>query len=83
MKRLLLALLALAAASAGADTLPKGTKFIEYLESSGTQWINTGFSPSNKNGLYDNVTGDFLAYYGSRTDFTAFIPPAGLLLLIK
>ena len=49
MKRLLLALLALAAASAGADTLPKGTKFIEYLESSGTQWINTGFSPSNAN----------------------------------
>ena len=32
-----------------AGTLPKGTKFVEYIESSGTQWINTGFSPTNKN----------------------------------
>lgn len=32
-----------------AGTLPKGTKFVEYIESSGTQWINTGFSPSNAN----------------------------------
>ena len=27
-----------------------------------------------KNGLYDNVTGNFYAYYGSGADFTAFIP---------
>ena len=49
MKRLLLALGALAAASAGADTLPKGFKFVEYIESSGTQWINTGWTPTNRN----------------------------------
>lgn len=52
MKRIpLLPLLALAAVSAGAETLPlpRYTKLVEYIESSGTQWINTGFSPTNKN----------------------------------
>ena len=54
MKRILpLALLAFAAASAGAETatlpLPRYTKLVEYIESSGTQYINTGFSPTNKN----------------------------------
>lgn len=49
MKRHLVLLLALAAASAGADTLPKGLKFVEYIESSGTQWINTGWTPTNRN----------------------------------
>lgn len=29
--------------------LPRHTKIVEYIESSGTQWINTGFSPTNKN----------------------------------
>ena len=41
--------LASAALTAGAVTLPKYTQFVEYIESSGTQWINTGFSPTNKN----------------------------------
>lgn len=41
--------LALSAHVVSAGTLPKGTKFVEYIESSGTQWINTGFSPSNTN----------------------------------
>lgn len=41
--------LALSAHDVSASTLPKGTKFVEYIESSGTQWINTGFSPSNAN----------------------------------
>ncbi len=35
-----------------------------------------------KNGLYDNVTGNFYAYYGSGADFTAFIPPPGSVILI-
>ena len=40
-----------AALTAGAETLPlpRYTKLVEYIESSGTQWINTGFSPTNKN----------------------------------
>lgn len=41
--------LALSAHVVSAGTLPKGTKFVEYIESSGTQWINTWFSPTNKN----------------------------------
>lgn len=49
MKRILLFLLSLAVSSAGAATLPRQTKLVEYIESSGTQWINTGFSPTNKN----------------------------------
>ena len=42
---------AFAALIAGAETrtLPKYTKLVEYIESSGTQWINTWFSPTNKN----------------------------------
>ena len=36
-----------------------------------------------KNGLYDNVTGEFCAYYGSRTDFTAFIPPPGTVVFVR
>ena len=35
-----------------------------------------------KNGLYDNVTGNFYAYYGDKADFTAFIPPPGSVILI-
>ena len=46
---LALALAALSPSDAYAGTLPRGTKFVEYIESSGTQWINTGFSPSNAN----------------------------------
>ena len=34
-----------------------------------------------KNGLYDTVTGYFYAYYGTRADFTAEIPPLGLIIL--
>ena len=41
--------LALSAHVVSAGTLPKGTKFVEYIESSGTQWIDTWFSPTNKN----------------------------------
>ena len=43
--------LASVALTAGAETLqlPRYTKLVEYIESSGTQWINTGFSPTNKN----------------------------------
>jgi len=43
--------LASAALTAGAETriLPRYTKLVEYIESSGTQWINTWFSPTNKN----------------------------------
>ncbi len=36
-----------------------------------------------KNGLYDNVTGNFYAYYGNRADFTAFIPPPGMVILVR
>ena len=43
--------LASAALTAGAETriLPRYTRLVEYIESSGTQWINTWFSPTNKN----------------------------------
>jgi len=43
--------LASVALTAGAETriLPRYTKLVEYIESSGTQWINTWFSPTNKN----------------------------------
>ncbi len=43
--------LASAALTASAETLqlPRYTKLVEYIESSGTQWINTWFSPTNKN----------------------------------
>ena len=34
-----------------------------------------------KNGLYDNVTGNFYAYYGDEADFTAVLPPAGIIIL--
>ena len=34
-----------------------------------------------KNGLYDNVTGNFYAYYGTRADFTAEIPPPSCVVL--
>lgn len=36
-----------------------------------------------KNGLYDNVTGNFYAYYGNRADFTAFIPPPGMIVILR
>ena len=36
-----------------------------------------------KNGLHDNVTGNFYGYYGTRTDFTAFIPPPGLVIIVR
>ena len=48
MKRLALALCALTTASAGA-VQPGTIEFVDYIESSGTQYIDTGFSPSNKN----------------------------------
>ena len=43
--------LASATLTVGAETLtlPRYTKLVEYIESSGTQWINTWFSPTNKN----------------------------------
>lgn len=34
-----------------------------------------------KNGLYDNVTRNFYAYYGDKTDFTAVFPPPGLVVI--
>ena len=42
---------AFAALTVGAETLtlPRYTKLVEYIESSGTQWIDTWFSPTNKN----------------------------------
>jgi len=40
--------LASAALTAGAEQ-PRTIKFIDYIESSGTQYINTGFSPTHKN----------------------------------
>ena len=39
--------LASAALTAGAEQ-PRTIKFIDYIESSGTQYINTGFSPTHK-----------------------------------
>ena len=41
--------LALSAHVLNAGTLPEGMEFVDYIESSGTQYIDTGFSPSNKN----------------------------------
>jgi hypothetical protein len=37
----------------------------------------------HKNGLYDSVTGKFYAYWGDGEDFTAFIPPPGLFILVR
>ncbi len=34
-----------------------------------------------KNGLYDNVTGNFYAYYGTGTDFTAVFPAETMVFL--
>ena len=49
MKRPLLLLCALAVSSAWAATPSRRIKFVEYIESSGTQCINTGVSPTTKN----------------------------------
>lgn len=49
MKRFLLLLCAFIVSSAWATTPSSRIKFVEYIESSGTQYINTGFFPTNKN----------------------------------
>ena len=36
-----------------------------------------------KNGLHDTVTDNFYAYYGAQADFTAFIPPPGLVIIVR
>ena len=36
-----------------------------------------------KNGLCDNVTGRFYAYYGTRADYTAGNPPRGLVVFVR
>ncbi len=36
-----------------------------------------------KNGLYDKVTGNFYAYYGTRADFTAVLTPLETVILIR
>jgi len=38
-----------AAPSLDAATLPRFAKLVEYIQSDGSQWINTGFTPSNNN----------------------------------
>lgn len=51
--------------------LPVGYKRVEYLESTGTQWIDTGYVPDNESGiLLDQEKlslGDFVPM-GSRND---------------
>ena len=51
--------------------LPTGYKRVEYLESTGTQYIDTGYVPDNESGiLLDQeklITGDFVPM-GSRND---------------
>ena len=36
-----------------------------------------------KNGLLDNLTGNFYGYNGTRTDFTAFFAPSGTVIVVK
>ena len=46
-------------------------------------WVPRQRKFDGKVGLYDNVTGDFLAYYGSLTDFTAGYLPRGLVVFVR
>lgn len=54
--------------------LPSGYTQVDYLQSDGNQYINTGFNPNNNTSLEikaSNITlVDFLALFGSRTGAT-------------
>lgn len=59
-------------------SLPKGFKKIEYLQSSGTQWIDTGVIPDNETGLFlkaHRINGGDLIPVGARTNDIRFYPP--------
>ena len=59
-------------------SLPKGFKKVEYLQSSGTQWIDTGVIPNNEIGLYlkaHRINGGDLVPVGARTNDIRFYPP--------
>lgn len=59
-------------------SLPKGFKKVEYLQSSGTQWIDTGVVPDNETGLYlkaHRINGGDLVPVGARTNDIRFYPP--------
>ena len=52
--------------NAGGGSLPEGYTELEYLQSTGTQYIDTGFKPSN----YTRVVADFMVdAWGSGTTF--------------
>lgn len=58
--------------------LPEGFKRVEYLQSTGTQWIDTGIIPNNETGLYlkaHRINGGNLIPAGARTDDIRFYPP--------
>ena len=58
--------------------LPEGFRRVEYLESTGTQWIDTKIIPNNETGLYLKAHringGDFIPA-GARTNTNRFYPP--------
>ena len=59
-------------------SLPKGFKKVEYLQSSGTQWIDTGVVPDNETGLFlkaHRINGGDLVPVGARTNDIRFYPP--------
>ena len=62
----------------GQIILPDGFKRVEYLQSFGTQWIDTGIIPNNETGLYlkaHRINGGDLVPAGARTNDIRFYPP--------
>ena len=63
------------------DILGKDYQQLEYLEATGTQYINTGFTPNNNTHIqitYKSKTGELKALFGARTAsnqnvFTAWV----------
>ena len=56
--------------------LPSGYTQVEYIQSSGTQYIDTGFKPNNNTKIVldfelMSTVGDYLALYGSRNGATS------------
>lgn len=51
--------------------LPDGYTQVEYIESTGTQYIDTGFKPNQDTRVvmdFDNITGGSEFFFGARTD---------------
>lgn len=65
---------------AGSILLPQGYTRLAYIESTGTQWVNTGWKTTNKTEIYTEMYVDgnscgttaFPTLFGARNEFTYF-----------